>query len=255
MASLLGRDRVVLQRLCDVGGNPGDATFRGGEDDLSVLHHEVDALDDVRGRRWLRLRLLRAETQQTEEVGEGGEGGLGRLGVLDGIEVVDVVSTGDEQHGAQQELQGISRPIEMPHGRRCAETHVVVEPQGYTACGREEGAAVRRFPDRPLTICVEQVVAEDEHLATIRHKAECNVGEIADIMMRWSIGRRHRGVVVRAAPVLAAAKFQVAVLVRLGDERATKVSPGGGSTRRLAPFTKARRRSWWSKSSAIWPGR
>ena len=100
---------------------------------------------------------------------------------------------GDEQRGAQQNLQGVGRPIEMPHGphgRRCAEAH------GVVVCCGEEGAAVRWLPDRPLTICIKQVVAEDEHLATVRHEAECNVGEIADIMMCWGMSRRHRGVVV-----------------------------------------------------------
>ena len=108
----------------------------------------------------------------------------------------------------------------MPHGRRRAEAHGVVEPQCYTtACSREEGAAVRRLPDRPLPVCIEQVVAEDQHFATVRHEAECHVGEIVDILMRWGIGRRHRGVVVGSAPALAPAKFEVAVLVRLQDRK------------------------------------
>ena len=92
-----------------------------------------------------------------------------------------------------------------------------MEPQIYAARSWEEGAAVRRFPDRPLAVCIEQVVAEDQHFPTVRHEAECDDGEIADIMMRGSIGRRHRGVVVGAAPVFASTELEVAVLVRLQD--------------------------------------
>ena len=128
----------------------------------------------------------------------------------------------------------------MPHGRRCAEAHGVVEPQSRAALSREESGAVRRFADRPLAVCIEQVVAKDQYLTTVRHEAECNVGEVADVMVS--------GGVVAATVVLGWDRRQsspwrsfrspFSSVCRIGDERATKVSPGGGSTRRSAPLTK-----------------
>ena len=91
------RERVVFQRLYDIGGDSGGATFRGGEDDLGVLYREVDALDDVRVRRWLRLRLLRRAKKSAKA--EKADWAASEYSMALN-EVVDVVPAGDEQHGA-----------------------------------------------------------------------------------------------------------------------------------------------------------
>ena len=112
----------------------------------------------------------------------------------------------DEQHPPQEELKSIARPVEMPDGSGGPEAH-----------SREEGAAMRRFPDRPLAICVEQIVAEHNHVVIDRHQADGDVGEVAHVVVCRGVNGRHCGVVVRAAPIFATAEFELAVLVRLED--------------------------------------
>ena len=68
------------------------------------------------------------QAEEVEDVGEGVEGGRGRLLVLQGVEVVDVVTAHDQQQRPREQLQGVCGAVEVPHRRRCANSHGEMEP-------------------------------------------------------------------------------------------------------------------------------
>ena len=88
------------------------------------------------GRRRLGLGDLDAEAQRRKQLLEGPHRRLAELLKLEAVEVVDVVPRRQEQQAAQQ--QGIPAAIEIPDGRRSAEIHHEVIPEGQARrCGEE----------------------------------------------------------------------------------------------------------------------
>ena len=162
--------RICLDLLLP-GGRRAQCNPVGG-------YAEVHALDYVLLRRVLRLGLLGQESERREEILEGEHGRLAEDGVVEAVEVVHVVARRQEEEAPQELLERVGSPVEVPDRRRGTEIHGEVVPKGDAVSCAQERAALRRHPDRPLPVRIEEVVAEDL--------------EAADEVVGWYVVYPHR---------------------------------------------------------------
>ena len=188
----------------------------------------------MRRRRRLGLGRLRLQAQQFEELRHAMEGAVGQVLNVDAVEVVDEVAGDDPQENPLEGLQRVRRAVEIPHGRRRAETHGHVEPRGDAVGAGEKCARVCRITHRPLAVRVHEVAPEDAYRRDRRdpddlHQPPDHVHVIVDEVVGRHVVCPGRRVVSRPPPIFAAAYLVVPGLVGLdyGERRRRKVLAGG----------------------------
>ena len=150
-------------------------------------------------RRVLRLGLLGQESERREEILEGEHGRLAEDGVVEAVEVVHVVARRQEEEAPQELLKRVGSPVQVPDRCRGTEIHGEVVPEGNAVSCAQERATLRRHPDRPLPVRIEEVVAEDDKVC--RH-APGQVHEAADEVVGWYVLYPDRRIVSGPSPVL-----------------------------------------------------
>ena len=107
---------------------------------------------------------------------EGEHGRLAEDGVVEAVEVVHVVARRQEEEAPQELLERVGSPVEVPDRRRGTEVHGEVVPKTDAVPCAQERAALRRHPDRPLPVRIEEVVAEDDKVWSTK------------LPMKWWVG-------------------------------------------------------------------
>ena len=92
-----------------------------------------------------------------------------------------------EEEAPQELLKRVGSPVEVPDRRRGTEIHGEVAPKGDAVSCAQERAALRRHPDRPLPVRVEEVVAEDDKVWCLRRHAPGQVHEAGDEVVGWHV--------------------------------------------------------------------